>query len=194
MKKTLGLLLAVLMLATVTLTSCTSSIGGVITSQPLPGSDPSSQTSSDTESSVIAESSKPTNETTAWVLSGTMKIENYEKSEAFEGSPTIDEGTYNITGVLAPDKTTGKYFVEFKLDDYADEVVLSYWVNKDKDMVDANIGDQDSWILNMYLDSDDNDAMSFEMISRKVTMNPFYYNDGDEACTITISFRYAEAN
>ncbi len=106
-------------------------------------SDIGSNTNSATESEPFIPSTTELQAGTYWY--GFAKIYNHESNEGFK------EGIYEVWGIIGTD-TSGKTFFEL-YDTYEMDgsPILSYWVDLQSDHVDADIGEDDAWLLDIYL-------------------------------------------
>lgn len=158
------------------------------------------ESSEPVESSEEESSEEEPKEIETFYLKGTVNIDNLSIASDFEGEPEFEEGEFDVTGILAKDADTDRYFVELyeKVADgekaktpWQDDALLSYWAVRKDDEVSAKIGDKDSWLFNLYLIESENEDFSFDLSKRKASI-VYEYADGIYTCDVTIAFRHSD--
>ena len=115
---------------------------------------------------------------------GTMELSGHS------GKGDLENGIAEVWGYLdtSGDRT---YFEIYDFDiDLAPEgtelvPILSYWAEIDGNRIVPVIGEEDAWILNIYLDASDADELTFVYENGTLSASYFYYDGGvPEACDV----------
>ena len=104
------------------------------------------------------------------------------------GRGSLEEGLYDIWGVI--DTVNDRVF--FEIYDYEGEAAmesdnldakLSFWAEIEGNRIVPVIGEDDAWLLDIYLTESDTDELTFVYENGALTANYFYYDsNASEAC------------
>ncbi len=86
---------------------------------------------------------------------GFAEISNHEGNEGFS------EGIYEVWGVIGTDSEGRTFFEVYEDYEMEGSPVLSYWVDLYSDFASADIGEEDAWLLDIYLIEEDEPYFSF---------------------------------
>ena len=92
-------------------------------------------------------------ENTFWY--GFAEISNHS------GEENYSEGIYEVWGIIAADDSGRTFFELYDNYDLEGGPILSYWIELYPEYAGADIGDEDAWLLNIYLVEDDEPYFSF---------------------------------
>ena len=111
------------------------------------------------------------------------------------GKGDLENGSYEVWGIL--DSVDDRVF--FEIYDYeGDEAmesddliaILSFWAEIDGSRIVPVIGEEDAWLINVYLDESDTDELTFVWDGETLTADYFYY-DGEASEACDLAFRLA---
>jgi len=121
-------------------------------------------------------------------LSGDMHF--YGDMELYDCSGSYADGSYDVWGYIRTD-SDGKTFLElYDTKDYtsSDAPFLSMWIDLYSDHIEADIGNENAWILERYLTADDAGYFSPYLDNGALKFDYPYKNGGD-SCEIFITLR-----
>ena len=110
------------------------------------------------------------------------------------GKGDLENGVYEVWGTI--DEAGDRIF--FEIYDYeSDEAmdvngdlspILSFWAEIDGNRIVPVIGDEDAWLINIYLDKSDTEELTFVFADGELTASYFYYDgDASEACDLAFA-------
>ena len=86
---------------------------------------------------------------------GFAEISNHSGKEGYE------EGVYEVWGIIGTDDSGRTFFELYDNYDMENGPVLSYWISLSPYYAEAEIGEEDAWLLDIYLLEEDESYFSF---------------------------------
>ena len=106
------------------------------------------------------------------------------------GKGDLEDGSYGVWALLDTDSSGKLFFEIYDIDDEdaSESAILSFWAVIDGNRIVPVIGDQDAWLINIYLDESDADELTFVLEDSTLTASYFYYDsDESEACDVSFN-------
>ena len=118
---------------------------------------------------------------------GTMEVSKHK------GGDYTQEGIYEVWAYLDTVSSGDVYFEVYPTEDVDEdtEALLSMWVSPDGDRLLPLIGEEDAWVIDLWLEESDADAITF-YLKKGQLVNDFSYDDGYES--FLLSFRLDPEN